>query len=149
MLGDMLQRIVDTSQQSAGSQSGYNDTRTQTQTETRTGTHPQGGCGSSSSSTVTESERRRDDDVMAPPPTTNLPGTTTLHPFNRCRCLFFTTTGVSRYQKGKTSLDLNGINWHQLDHMQTICTSLHTNTLSLNCYRPDALPDLQRTVSEH
>jgi len=139
----MLQRIVDTSQQSAGSQSGYNDTRTQTQTET------QGGCGSSSSSssTVTESERRRDDDVMAPPPTTNLPGTTTLHTFNHC--LFSTTTGVSRYQKGKTSLDLNGINWHQLDHMQTICTSLHTNTLSLNCYRPDALPDLQRTVSEH
>jgi len=124
VLGDMLQRIVDTSQQSAGSQSGYNDTRTQTQTETRTGTHPQGG--SSSSSTVTESERRRDDDIMAPPPTTNLPGTTTLHPFNRCRCLFSTTTGVSRYQKGKTSLDLNGINWHQLDQ----CTSLHTNTLS-------------------
>ena len=32
-----------------------------------------------------------------------------------------------------------------LDHMQTICTSLqtdnHTNTPSLNFYRPDALPD--------
>jgi len=37
--------------------------------------------------------------------------------------------------------------WHQLDHMQTICTSLqtdnHTNTSSLNFYRPDALSDAQ------
>ena len=43
--------------------------------------------------------------------------------------------------------------WHQLDHMQAICTSLqtdnHTNTSSLNFYRPDALPDTQPTVSEH
>jgi len=35
--------------------------------------------------------------------------------------------------------------------MQTICTSLqtdnHTNTSSLNFYRPDALPDAQPTVS--
>jgi len=71
------------------------------------------------------------------------------------------TTWVSRYQKGKTSLDLNearedsvlGRQWHQLDHMQTICTSLHTdnhtNTSSLNFYRPDALPDAQLTVSKH
>jgi len=68
---------------------------------------------------------------------------------------------VSRYQKGKTSLDLNvarddgvlGWQWHQLDHMQTICTSLqtdnHNNTSSLNFYRPDALPDAQPTVSKH
>jgi len=42
---------------------------------------------------------------------------------------------VSRYQKDKISLDLNearddrvwGWQWHQLDHMQTICTSLHTD----------------------
>ena len=37
--------------------------------------------------------------------------------------------------------------------MQTICTSLqtdnHTNTTSLNFYRPDALHDAQRTVSKH
>jgi len=37
--------------------------------------------------------------------------------------------------------------WHQLDHMQTICTSFqtdnHTNTSSLNFYRPDALSDTQ------
>jgi len=46
-----------------------------------------------------------------------------------------------------------GWQWHQLDHMQTICTSLqadnHTNTSSLNIYRPDALPDDQPTVSKH
>jgi len=37
-----------------------------------------------------------------------------------------------------------GWQWHQLDHMQTICTSLqtdNTNTSSLNFYRPDALSD--------
>ena len=60
--------------------------------------------------------------------------------------LFSRTTWVSRYQKGKTSLDLNeardygvlGWQWHQLDHMQTICASLqtdnHTNTSSLNFF---------------
>ena len=54
------------------------------------------------------------------------------------------TTWVSRYQKGKTSLELNeardygvlGWQWHQLDHKQTICTLLHidnhTNTSSVN-----------------
>ena len=67
-----------------------------------------------------------------------------LYPFNG---LFSRTTWVSRYQKGKTSLDLNeardygvsgcsGINWI----VQTICTSLqtdnHTSTSSLNFYRP-------------
>jgi len=54
-----------------------------------------------------------------------------LHPFNG---LFSRTTWVSRYQEGKTSLDLNqarddgvlGWQWHQLDHRQTICTSLQT-----------------------
>jgi len=73
----------------------------------------------------------------------------------------FPETWVSRYQKGITSLDLNkvrddgvlGWQWHQLDHMQTVCTSLqtdnHTNTSSLNFYMPDALPDTQPTVSKH
>jgi len=32
-----------------------------------------------------------------------------------------------------------GMQWHQLDHMQTVCTSLqtdnHTNTSSLNVYQ--------------
>jgi len=43
-----------------------------------------------------------------------------------------------------------GWQWHQLDNMQTICTLLqtdnHTNTSSLNFYRPDALPDAQSTM---
>jgi len=80
-----------------------------------------------------------------------------VQPFNG---LFFRATWLSRYQKGKTSLDLNearddgvlGWQWHQLDHMQTICISLqtdnHTNTSSLNFYRPDALPGAQPTVSK-
>ena len=46
-----------------------------------------------------------------------------------------------------------GWQWHQLNHMQTICTSLqtgnHTNTSSLDFYRPHALPDTQPTVSQH
>ena len=79
-----------------------------------------------------------------------------LHPFNG---LFSRTTSVSWYQKGKTSLDLSearddgvlGWQWHQVDHMQTICTlhhmDNHTNTSSLNFYRPDALPGAHPTVS--
>jgi len=35
-----------------------------------------------------------------------------------------------------------GWQWHQLDHMQTICALLqtdnHTNSSSVNVYRPDA-----------
>jgi len=75
--------------------------------------------------------------------------------------LFSGTKSVSRYQKGETRLDLNDARddggwkwqWHQLDDMQTICTSLqtdnHTNTSSLNSDRSDALPDAQPTVSKH
>jgi len=80
-----------------------------------------------------------------------------LHPFNG---LFSRTTWISRYQKGKTSLDFNeargdgvlgcsGISW---TICKAICTSLqtdnHTNTPSLNFYRPTALPDAQPTVSK-
>jgi len=73
---------------------------------------------------------------------------------------FSRTVWVSWYQKGKTSLGLNeardnGVlrrQWHQLDHMQTICTLLqtdnHTSTSSLNVYRLDALPDAQPRVSK-
>ena len=58
--------------------------------------------------------------------------------------LFSTTTWVSRYQKGKTGLDINearddgvwGRQRHQLDYMQTICTSIqpdyNPNTASLD-----------------
>jgi len=75
--------------------------------------------------------------------------------------LFSRTISVSRDQKGKTSLDLTearddgvlGRRWRQLDHVQTICTSLqtdnHTNTSSLNFYGPGALPDAQPTASMH
>jgi len=42
---------------------------------------------------------------------------------------------------------MGNVQWHQLDHLQTICTSLqtdnHTNTSSLNLYTLDALPDAQ------
>jgi len=42
--------------------------------------------------------------------------------------------------------------WYQLNHMQTICTSLqrdnHNNTSSLNFYRLDALPAAQPTASK-
>jgi len=43
--------------------------------------------------------------------------------------------------------------WHQLDHMQIICTSLqtgnHASTPPLCFYRPDALPATQPTASKH
>jgi len=46
--------------------------------------------------------------------------------------------------------EMIGWQWHQLDHMQIICTSLQTDNhaaiSSLNFYRPDALPDAQSTV---
>jgi len=82
-----------------------------------------------------------------------------LHLFNG---LFSRTTWVSWKKKGKTSLDLNepredgvGMQWHQLDHMQTICTLLqtdnHTNTSSLNVFTGRMLfltPNQQRQSTE-
>jgi len=48
--------------------------------------------------------------------------------------------------------EMTGWQWHQLDHIQIICTSLetdnYTSNSSLNFYRPDALPDTQPAVSE-
>ena len=79
-----------------------------------------------------------------------------LQPFNG---LFSRTTWVSRYQKGKNSPDLNEARYGEIlgssgISMQTICTSLlqtdnRINTSSLNCYRLDALPDAQPTLSKH
>ena len=76
------------------------------------------------------------------------------HPFNGP---LSGTTRVSRYQKGKTNLDFTEARdsewqWHQLGHMQTICTSLqsdhHTNNSSSNFCRPGAfLPPSQRCQS--
>jgi len=77
------------------------------------------------------------------------------HPFNSP---LSRTTWVSRYQKGKTNLDITEARdsewqWHQLGHMQTICTSLqtdnHASTLPLSFYSPDALPAAQPTVSKY
>jgi len=49
--------------------------------------------------------------------------------------------------------EMMGWQWHQLDHMQIICTSLqtdnHASTSPLSFYRPDSLPDTQPTVSKH
>jgi len=43
--------------------------------------------------------------------------------------------------------------WHQLDHMQIICVSLHTDnhtsTSSLNFYRSNNLPNAQPTALKH
>ena len=64
-------------------------------------------------------------------------------------------------KKGKTSLDLNeardaGV-WRYSDISWTTCEQSvislqidnHTNTSSLNFYRPDALPGAQATVSKY
>jgi len=60
-----------------------------------------------------------------------------IHSFNG---LFFRTTWLSWHQKGKPfwillEQEMMGWQWHQLDHMQIICTSLqahnHTSTWNL------------------
>jgi len=69
---------------------------------------------------------------------------------------------VSQYQKGKTDLDFTEArdsewHWHQLGHMQTICTSLQTDNHASTppvsflqvFYRPDALPATQLTALKH
>jgi len=80
-----------------------------------------------------------------------------LHPFNG---LFSRTIWLSRHQKGKPfwillEQEIMGWRWHQLDHMQIICTSLQRDkphqyftTLQFFC-RPDALPAAQPTASKH
>jgi len=79
-----------------------------------------------------------------------------LRPFS---CLSSRTTWVSGHQKGKPFRILleqvmMGWQWHQLDHMQIICTSLQTDNharqyLTTQFYRPDALPATQPTASKH
>jgi len=70
--------------------------------------------------------------------------TTTLHSFTR---LYSRTPWVSRHQKDKPfwillEQRMMGWQWHQLDHMQIICTSLqadnNASTSLLSSYRPDA-----------
>ena len=73
-----------------------------------------------------------------------------LHPFNG---LF-----SSRHQKGKPfwilmKQEMMEWQWHQLDHMQIVCTSLqtdnHASTSPLCFYRPDTLSATQPTTSKH
>jgi len=49
--------------------------------------------------------------------------------------------------------EMMGWQWHQLDRMQIICTSLqtdnHASTLSLGFYSLDAVPAAQPTASKH
>jgi len=74
-----------------------------------------------------------------------------LHPFNN---LSSRTTWVSWHQKGKPfwilpEQEMMGWQWHQLDHMQIICTLIqtdnHASTSPHSFYRPDALPVDQST----
>ena len=84
------------------------------------------------------------------------PHTTTLHPFDS---RFSRITWVSWYQKNKPfrilmKQEMLGWQWHQLDHMQIIRTSLqtdnHSNIPPLSFfYRPNVLPAAQPTVSKH
>jgi len=79
-----------------------------------------------------------------------------IHPFNGP---LSGTTQVSRYQKGKTNLDLTGARdsewqWHQLGHMQ-VCTSLqtdnHASTSLLKFFTgrmPFLLPNQQHQSTE-
>jgi len=82
---------------------------------------------------------------------TNTHTHTHTHPFNGP---LSGNTRVSRYQKGKTSLEAKDSewHWHQLGHMQ-VCTSLqtdnHANTPPLSFLQPDALPAAQPTASKH
>jgi len=61
---------------------------------------------------------------------------TTIHTHTHLTALFSGTTQVSRYQKGKTNLDLieardSEWQWHQLGHMQ-VCNSLQTDNHDSN-----------------
>ena len=76
----------------------------------------------------------------------------------RLTVFYSRTTSVGRHQKGKPfwillEQEMMGWQWHQLDHMQIICTLLqtgkHASTLPLSVYRPDALPAAQPTASKH
>jgi len=78
-----------------------------------------------------------------------------LHPLNG---LFSGTTWVSRHQKGKPfcillEQGMTGWQWHQLDHMQIICTSLqtdnHASTSPLSFYSLDAIPAAKLIASKH
>jgi len=63
-----------------------------------------------------------------------------------------------QHQKGKLiwillEQEMMGWQWHQLDHMQIIYTSLqtdnHASTSPLSFYSPDAFPATQPTASKY
>jgi len=65
-------------------------------------------------------------------------------------------TWVNRHKKGKPfwilmKQEMMGWQWHQLDHIQIICslfqTENHVNTSPLGFYRPDAIPAAQQRQS--
>jgi len=55
-------------------------------------------------------------------------------PYEKGSHPFLRTTSVSRHQKGKSfwillAQEMTGWQWHVLDHMQIICTSLQTDSM--------------------
>jgi len=77
-----------------------------------------------------------------------------LHPSN----VFFWDNLVSQHQKSEPfwillEQEIMEWQWHQLDHMEIICTLLqtdnHASTSPLSFYRLDALPAAQPTASKH
>jgi len=66
--------------------------------------------------------------------------------------LFSGTTGVSRYQQGKTNLDFTEARdsewqWHQLGYMQ-VCTSLQTDNHVFTGRMPFLPPNQQCQINE-
>jgi len=76
----------------------------------------------------------------------------------RVMAVFSRRTWVSQHQKCKPfwillEQEMMGWQWHQLYHMEIICTLLqtdnHASTSPLSFYMTDALPAAQPTVSKH
>ena len=82
------------------------------------------------------------------------------HTHKHLMAFFSRTTSVGRYQKDKPfwillKQEMMERQWHQLNHMQIICTSLqtvnHASTSSLHIFRgrmPFLLPNQQRQSTE-
>ena len=109
----------------------------------------------SSQITMPHSDFYRPDALPAAQPTAPKHWRQHTHPFSS---FFSATTWMSRYQKGKTSLEFTEARdsewqWRQLGHMQvriSLQTDNHASTPPLKFfYRPDALPAAQPTVSRH
>ena len=63
------------------------------------------------------------------------------HPFYG---LFSSATWISQYHSGSMKQEMMGWQWHQLDHMQIICTLLHASTSSLIFTAQMLLPPNQK-----